>query len=159
MVRRGHTNTQHGDLNSLFCHSFSTKVHHKSDLLLYVSRCFKFKHYITSLGTGGHECIREEEAVGYSNVAGPINLLIFHSRTHSLTHSLTQSINRPNNPSVQLCVMTLYVTVITLRVIAKHIKYTRVRALTHTVSYTLLPFTSRGLILLLLTLLHTLFSQ
>jgi len=55
--------------------------------------------------------------------------------------------------------MTLYVTVITLRVIKKHIKYTHARALTHTVSYTLLLFTSSGLLLLLLTLLHTLFSK
>jgi len=55
--------------------------------------------------------------------------------------------------------MTLYVTEITLQVIAKHIKYTRARALTHTVNYTLLLFTSSGLLLLLLTLLHTLFSQ
>jgi hypothetical protein len=155
MVRRRHTDTQHGDINSLLCYSFSRQVHHKSDLLLYVSRCFKSKHCITSNGTGSHECIWEEEVVGYSNVARPINLSIFHSRTHSINQSLNQS----NNPSVQLCVMTLHVTVITLRVTAKHIKYTHARELTHTVSYTLLLSTSSGLLLLLLTLLHTLFSQ
>jgi len=91
MVRRGHTDTKHSDLNSLLCYSFSRKAHHKSNLLLYVSRCFKSKHYITSNGTGGHECIREEEVVGYSNAVRPINLSIFHSRTHSLNQSIGQT--------------------------------------------------------------------
>jgi hypothetical protein len=64
--------------------------------------------------------------LGYPNVARPINLSIFHARTHSLNQSIDQTTH------LSSCVSWHYMSVITLRIITKHIKYTR--ACTHAYS-------------------------
>jgi hypothetical protein len=121
-------------------------------MLLYVSRCFKSKHYIKSNGTGGHACIREEEVVGYSKVARPINLSIFHSRTYSLNQSIIQSTKQPICPDVCLNIIchcdhiTVYCETHQIHTRACNHAYSTIHSL---------AFYSSGLLLLLLTLLHT----
>lgn len=144
MVRLGHTDTQHGDLNNLLCYAFSTKVHYKSDRPLYVRRWFKCKHYVTfkwNWKSWMHPRRGSCRLLGYPNVARPINLSIFHSRTHARTHSISQSTKQPICPVVchdTICLWSHYG-------LLRNTSNTRARALTHTVSYIHLLFTSSGL--------------